>query len=69
MNILAIGAHPDDIELGCGGTLLKAVREGHNVFMYTLTRGGASGNPAQRTEELKRSAKFIGANGPQDRRF
>jgi LmbE family N-acetylglucosaminyl deacetylase len=33
MNILAIGAHPDDIELGCGGTLLKASRQGHNVFM------------------------------------
>jgi LmbE family N-acetylglucosaminyl deacetylase len=61
MNILAIGAHPDDIELGSGGTLIKAVREGHNVYMYTLTRGGASGDPAQRTEELKRSAKFIGA--------
>jgi LmbE family N-acetylglucosaminyl deacetylase len=61
MNILAIGAHPDDIELGAGGTLIKAVREGHNVFMYTLTRGGASGDPAQRTDELKRSAKFIGA--------
>src|ERR1700676_2174953 len=61
MNILALGAHPDDIELGSGGTLIKAVREGHNVFMHTLTRGGASGDPAQRTEELKRSAKFIGA--------
>lgn len=61
MNILAIGAHPDDVELGCGGTLIKAVREGHQVFMYTLTRGGASGEPNQRTEELKRSAKFIGA--------
>jgi LmbE family N-acetylglucosaminyl deacetylase len=47
--------------LGCGGTLIKAVREGHNVFMYTLTRGGASGDPSERTEELKRSAKFIGA--------
>ncbi len=61
MNILAIGAHPDDIELGCGGTLIKAAREGHNVFMHTLTRGGMSGRPSERTEELKRSAKFIGA--------
>lgn len=61
MNILAIGAHPDDIELGCGGTLIKAAREGHNVFMYTLTRGGKSGQATERTEELKRSAKFIGA--------
>jgi LmbE family N-acetylglucosaminyl deacetylase len=62
MNILAIGAHPDDIELGCGGLLLKASRQDHhNIFMYTLTRGGASGDPEERTKELMKSAKFIGA--------
>lgn len=62
MNILAIGAHPDDIELGCGGLLLKASRQDrHNIFMYTLTRGGASGDPEERTKELIESAKFIGA--------
>lgn len=61
MNILAIGAHPDDIELGCGGLLIKSARQGHNIFMYSITRGGASGNPDQRSDELKRSAKFIGA--------
>ena len=62
MNILAIGAHPDDIELGCGGLLLKASRQDrHNIFMYTLTRGGASGNPEERTNELIESARFIGA--------
>ena len=62
MNILAIGAHLDDIELGCGGLLIKAVREGHNVWMYTLTRGAASGDPAQRTCEQIEAAKFIGAD-------
>ena len=62
MIILAIGAHPDDIELGCGGLLLKAVREGHKVYMYTLTRGAASGDPAQRTREQIEAAKFIGAD-------
>jgi LmbE family N-acetylglucosaminyl deacetylase len=61
MNILAVGAHPDDIELGCGGLLLKASRQGHNIFMYTVTRGAASGDPEQRTKELMQSAKFIGA--------
>lgn len=61
MNILAIGAHPDDIELGCGGLLIKAARQGHEVYMYTLTRGAASGDPEQRTNELIQSAKFIGA--------
>jgi LmbE family N-acetylglucosaminyl deacetylase len=61
MKILAIGAHPDDIELGCGGLLIKAAREGHDVYMYTVTRGAVAGDPKQRTAELKRSAKFIGA--------
>lgn len=61
MNILAIGAHPDDIELGCGGLLIKAARQGHNVSMYTLTRGGAGGDPNERTNELRQSAEFIGA--------
>jgi LmbE family N-acetylglucosaminyl deacetylase len=61
LNILAIGAHPDDIELGCGGLLLKAVKQGYNVFMYTLTRGDASGDPVQRTREQIQAAKSIGA--------
>ncbi len=61
MNILAIGAHPDDIELGCGGLLIKAAKEGHIVSMYTATRGEASGDPTQRAYELMDSSKFIGA--------
>ena len=61
MRILAIGAHPDDIELGCGGMLIKAARGGHEIDMYTLTRGGASGDPNERSRELRRSAQFIGA--------
>jgi LmbE family N-acetylglucosaminyl deacetylase len=60
MNILAIGAHPDDIELGCGGLLLKAVKQGHNVSMYTLTNGSHSGDPVQRVHESQQSAKTIG---------
>jgi len=60
LNILAIGAHPDDVELGCGGLLLKAARNGHNVFIYTLTRGSASGDPNERVLELKNSANYIG---------
>lgn len=61
LSILAIGSHPDDIELGCGGTLMKAARAGHDVYMYVLTKGGKSGNPAERTRELFESAMFIGA--------
>ena len=61
MEILAIGAHPDDVELGCGGFLLSAARSGHGVYIYTATRGSAGGNPGQRTSEDQKSAQFIGA--------
>jgi hypothetical protein len=48
VNILAIGAHPEDIELGCGGTLLKTARQGHNIYLYTLTQGRAAGQVIRR---------------------
>jgi LmbE family N-acetylglucosaminyl deacetylase len=63
VKVLAIGAHPDDIELGCGGLLTKAARAGHGVYMCTVTRGSASGDPKERTDELFKSAKYIGAQG------
>ncbi len=44
MRILAIGAHPDDIEFGCGGTLIKYARQGHDVFLLVMTEGGGSGD-------------------------
>jgi LmbE family N-acetylglucosaminyl deacetylase len=62
MNILAIGAHPDDIEIGCGGLLLKAVKAGHNVSMYTLTRGSVTADPERRVQEQLESARIIGAH-------
>ena len=40
MNILAIGAHFDDIELGCGGALAKHVANGDNVYAYVATKSG-----------------------------
>jgi LmbE family N-acetylglucosaminyl deacetylase len=40
MNILAIGAHFDDLELGCGGTLAKRARSGDNVYAYVVTVSG-----------------------------
>ena len=39
LNVLAIGAHPDDPETGCGGTLAKLASQGHNVSILYLTRG------------------------------
>jgi LmbE family N-acetylglucosaminyl deacetylase len=61
VEILAIGAHPDDVELGCGGLLISAARKGHGVHIYTLTHGSAGGNPVQRMREAQKSAEFIGA--------
>jgi LmbE family N-acetylglucosaminyl deacetylase len=61
VEILAIGAHPDDVELGCGGFLLSAARGGHGVYIYTATRGSAGGDPRERSSEAQKSAQFIGA--------
>ena len=62
MNILAIGAHPDDIEFGCGGTLLRYAAAGHRISLFVLTSGKVGGNPLERTREQEQSAKFISGN-------
>ena len=61
MNILAIGAHPDDIEFGCGGSLIKYARAGHNVYLLVLTNGEVGGNPDTRQKEQEAAVKIIGA--------
>jgi LmbE family N-acetylglucosaminyl deacetylase len=61
MNILAIGAHPDDIEFGCGGTLMKYVEKGANVYLLILTKGDVGGNPVIRKKEQEKAGKFIKA--------
>ena len=61
MNILAIGAHPDDIEYGCCGTILKHVKRGDKVFFVVLSQGGRGGDKDIRKEEAEESAKAIGA--------
>jgi len=61
MNILAIGAHPDDIEIGCGGTLIKYVRRGHNVFLLLITKGEKGGDIETRYDEQLKAAEIIGA--------
>ncbi|MFY3740370.1 MAG: LmbE family N-acetylglucosaminyl deacetylase [Candidatus Nitrosomirales archaeon] len=60
MNILAIGTHPDDIEIGCGGTLIRSAKDGHDVYMYVVSRGEAGGNAQQRIKELFAAAKYLG---------
>jgi bacillithiol biosynthesis deacetylase BshB1 len=63
LDILAFGAHPDDVELGCGGTLLSAVAEGKKVGIIDLTLGelGTRGTVAERVEEAKIAGQIIGA--------
>ena len=61
MRILAIGAHPDDIEIGCGGTLLKYARRGHEVFLLVVTDGGQGGEGAARWSEQEEAARILQA--------
>ncbi len=61
VNILAIGAHPDDIEFGCGGTLIKFADKGHRVFLLVMTPGGEGGSEDVRTREQEDAAGIMGA--------
>lgn len=60
VNVLAIGCHPDDIELGCSATLSRLVKQGCKVFLLILSLGEASGDPIIREDECKRSAELLG---------
>ncbi|MCB9227957.1 MAG: bacillithiol biosynthesis deacetylase BshB1 [Chitinophagales bacterium] len=61
LDILAIGAHPDDIELACSGTLLKHAKMGKKVGVLDLTKGqlGTRGTPEQRLQEANDAAKIL----------
>ena len=63
LDILAFGAHPDDVELGCAATLAKEISKGKKVGIVDLTRGelGTRGTVAIRTQEAMSAAKIIGA--------
>ena len=60
VNILAIGAHPDDIEFGCGGTLIKYSQKGHRLFMLVMTEGGFGTQTATRVKEQMDSKEIMG---------
>lgn len=62
VDILAVGAHPDDIELGCSGTLAKHIAEGYSVGAVDLTRGelGTRGDEIIRKQEALHSAQILG---------
>ena len=64
LDILAFGAHPDDVELGCGGTIAKEIALGKKVGIIDLTRGelGTRGSKEIRDEEAKMAAKILGVS-------
>ncbi|CAA7193906.1 PIG-L deacetylase family protein [Chryseobacterium potabilaquae] len=57
--ILAIGAHPDDVEIGCGGTILKHISKHDEVLILTLTKGAAGGDTEKRSLEAKAASEFM----------
>ncbi len=61
LDILAIGAHPDDVELACGGTIAKEVANGKKVGILDLTRGelGTRGTPEIRDAEAEKAAEIL----------
>ena len=62
LDFLAFGAHPDDVELGCGATIAKLVSQGKKVGIVDLTRGelGTRGSAEIRTKETKEASKILG---------
>lgn len=64
LDILAIGAHPDDVELGCGATIAKEIANGKTIGIIDLTRGelGTRGTAETREEESKNSAEILGVS-------
>ncbi|MCH8546632.1 MAG: bacillithiol biosynthesis deacetylase BshB1 [Cryomorphaceae bacterium] len=62
VDVLAIGAHPDDVELGCGGAIAKFAAEGKLVAILDLTKGemGTRGSVEKRKEEADAAAKILG---------
>ncbi len=61
MKILAIGAHPDDIEVGCAGNLIKYARDGHDIYLLVMTNGERGGEGGVRKDEQARAAERMGA--------
>ena len=63
VDILFFGAHPDDVELGCGGSIVKLAGDGARIGIVDLTRGelGTRGTPQTRKREAQHSARILGA--------
>ncbi|HXA78961.1 MAG TPA: bacillithiol biosynthesis deacetylase BshB1 [Candidatus Acidoferrales bacterium] len=63
LDLLAIAPHPDDVELTCGGTMIKMAQAGYRTGILDLTRGetGTRGTPEGRIKEAARAGKIMGA--------
>jgi N-acetylglucosamine malate deacetylase 1 len=64
LDVLAVGAHPDDLEIACGGTLARLAQQGHRVGIVDLTDGEptpGSPGPEVRLAEARRAAEVLGA--------
>ena len=68
VDLLAIAAHRDDVELTCGGTLIKAARQGYKTAIVDLTQGeaGTRGTAEQRAEEASRAAEVLGVSAREN---
>jgi bacillithiol biosynthesis deacetylase BshB1 len=64
LDLLAIAAHPDDVELTCGGTLIKMAKRGYRTGILDLTAGemGTRGTPEIRAKEAAKSARILGVS-------
>jgi bacillithiol biosynthesis deacetylase BshB1 len=71
LDILAIAAHPDDVEQTCGGTLIKMAEKGYRTGVLDLTAGdmGTRGTPEQRVEEAAGAAKLLLISCRENLRF
>lgn len=71
LDILAFGAHPDDVELACSGTLLKMKAQGKKIGVVDLTRGelGSRGSAELRDQEAAAASKIMGLDVRENLRF
>jgi bacillithiol biosynthesis deacetylase BshB1 len=71
LDILVFAAHPDDAELGCGGTIAAQVAKGYTVGIVDFTHGemGTRGTPKQRLEEAANAAEILGVSARENMGF
>tara|TARA_B110000967_G_scaffold153735_1_gene158233 strand:+ start:2719 stop:3441 length:723 start_codon:yes stop_codon:yes gene_type:complete len=71
IDVLAFGAHPDDVELSCGGTIFKEIQNGKTVGIIDLTKGelGTRGTAETRKTEAENAAKILGVSFRENMNF